>query len=58
MKTPWGPMLRIAARLGVPPSTFWALSLTEWRMLTEMPAASEPLRRCEFERMAEAWPDE
>lgn len=51
-------MLRIAARLGVPPPAFWALSLMEWRTLTETPAASEPLKRCEFERMAEAWPDE
>jgi hypothetical protein len=51
-------MLRIAAGLGVPPAAFWNLSLTEWRMLTETPAASEPLRRGEFERMAEAWPDE
>ena len=51
-------MLRLAARLGIPPTAFWALSLREWRMLTETPATSEPLRRCEFERMVEAWPDE
>lgn len=58
VKTPWGPMLRTAALLGMAPPAFWRLSLKEWRMLTEAPAANAPLGRSEFERMAEAWPDD
>ncbi|GAA0643676.1 hypothetical protein GCM10009101_15520 [Brevundimonas lenta] len=50
-------MLRTAAALGVQPAAFWRLSLKEWRMLTERPTGAEPMRRCELERMAEAWPD-
>ncbi len=56
--TPWGEMLRAAAGLGVGPQAFWRLSLREWRMLTARPRAAGPLGRNEFERMAEAWPDE
>ena len=56
--TQWGGMLRTAARLGVGPEAFWRLSLREWRMLTERPASAAPLGRSDFERMAEAWPDE
>jgi len=55
--TPWGEMLRAAARLGVAPDAFWRLSLREWRMLTERPVGAAPLGRRDFERMAEAWPD-
>lgn len=51
-------MLRTAALLGLDPPAFWRLSLREWRMLTEAPAASAPLGRSEFELMAEAWPDD
>lgn len=51
-------MLRTAALLGVSPPAFWRLSLKEWRMLTEAPTASAPLGRSDFERMAEAWPDD
>jgi len=58
VKTPWGAMLRTAALLGLEPQAFWRLSLREWRMMTEAPAASAPLGRSEFERMAEAWPDD
>ena len=56
--TPWGEMLRTAARLGVGPEAFWRLSLREWRMLTERPVGWAPMGRLDFERMAEAWPDE
>ena len=56
--TPWGEMLRVAARAGVTPAAFWRLSLREWRMLTERPAGPEPLGRDGFERMMAAWPDE
>jgi uncharacterized phage protein (TIGR02216 family) len=55
--TPWSGMLRAAAALGVEPEAFWRLSLREWRMLTERPPARTPMRRLEFERLAEAWPD-
>ena len=51
-------MLRTAGRLGVGPEAFWRLSLREWRMLTEPPAGLLPMQRLDFERMAEAWPDE
>ena len=56
--THWGEMLRAAARLGVEPAGFWRLSLREWRMLTEWPAGPAPIGRMDFERMAEAWPDD
>ncbi|MBU3972570.1 MAG: phage tail assembly chaperone [Alphaproteobacteria bacterium] len=56
--TPWDEMLRAAAGLGVGPQAFWRLSLREWRMLTARPRAAGPLGRDEFERMAEAWPDD
>lgn len=51
-------MLRAAAWLGVVPEGFWRLSLREWRMLTERPSGAAPMGRMDFERMAEAWPDE
>ncbi|RZJ46617.1 MAG: phage tail assembly chaperone [Brevundimonas sp.] len=51
-------MLRAAADRGMPPSAFWALSLKEWRMLTERPAPPEPMNRDVFQRLAEAWPDD
>ncbi|HEY0599366.1 phage tail assembly chaperone [Brevundimonas sp.] len=51
-------MMRAAAHLGVGPEAFWRLSLKEWRMLTETSSAHAPLGRSEFERMAEAWPDD
>lgn len=51
-------MLRAAAGFGVNPEAFWRLSLKEWRMLTETPAANPPMRRSAFERMAEMWPDD
>ena len=51
-------MLRTAARLGVGPEGFWRLSLREWRMLTQRPEGLAPMGRLDFERMAEAWPDD
>lgn len=56
--TPWSAMLRGAVALGVAPEAFWRLSLREWRMLTERPPERAPMRRSEFERLAETWPDE
>lgn len=58
MTTPWGVMLRGAARAGVSPAEFWRLSLKEWRLLMEAPVEGLPLARRELERMAEAWPDD
>ena len=55
--TPWGEMLRTAARLGVGPEGFWQLSLREWRMLTERSGQAGSLGRSEMERMVERWPD-
>lgn len=56
--TAWGAMLQAAARMGVAPEAFWRLSLKEWRWLTAGPVQALPMGRSEFERMAEAWPDE
>lgn len=56
--TPWGGMLRAAARLGLGPEAFWRLSLREWLMLTERPGSGLPIGRLDFERMAEVWPDD
>ena len=58
MKTPWGAMMRLAARAGVGPEAFWRLSLKEWRWLVEAPTQDAPLSRREFERLAETWPDD
>jgi uncharacterized phage protein (TIGR02216 family) len=51
-------MLRAAVRLGIGHEAFWRLSLREWRMLTERPGGAVTLGRLDFERMAEAWPDD
>ena len=56
--TPWGEMMRTAARLGVGPEGFWRLSLREWRMLTEPRVGSAAMGRADLKRMTEAWPDE
>lgn len=55
--TPWGEMLRLAARMGVAPEAFWRLSLREWRMLTEAPRGTAPLGREGLRRLMEDWPD-
>lgn len=58
MKTPWSGMMRLALGLGVTPAAFWALSLQEWRVLTERSGGPEPMNRQAFERLAEGWPDD
>ena len=58
MRTPWPEMLRAAVAVGVTAEAFWRLSLREWRMLAGASATSAPLGRGEFERLAEAWPDD
>ncbi len=58
MRTPWAGMLRTAVSAGVTPEAFWRLSLREWRLLVASPAATGPMGRGEFERLAEAWPDD
>jgi len=50
--------MRAALAMGVCPEAFWRLSLKEWRMLTAGAAGPGPMGRGEFDRMAEAWPDE
>lgn len=57
MTTPWAEMLRLAAvRFHIPPATFWRLSLTEWRALTE-PERGEILTREALDALAKAYPD-
>lgn len=58
MRTPWREMLRTAASAGVTPEVFWRLSLREWRLLIAPSEAAAPMRRGDFERLAEAWPDD
>ncbi|WP_271085337.1 phage tail assembly chaperone [Brevundimonas sp. NIBR11] len=50
-------MLRLGASLGLTPNAFWRLSLSEWRMLTEVTPAGVPLARGEFEHLMATWPD-
>lgn len=47
----WTAALGHAARLGLTPAEFWALSLREWRALTEGKPAEYPLRRAELEAL-------
>jgi uncharacterized phage protein (TIGR02216 family) len=54
--TPWAVMLGAAARVGVAPSTFWRLSLKEWRaLISKQPALA--LSRGAFEMLAARFPD-
>jgi len=50
-------MIQAAARAGVMPAAFWALSLKEWRMLTMAAEGSAPMGRGDFERLVGMWPD-
>jgi len=43
----WADALALASRLGLPPNAFWALSLIEWRAITQ-PSGSHPLKRSEL----------
>ena len=49
----WTAALALAARLGLTPDAFWALSLREWRALTEPDAARRPLSRAELNTLIE-----
>jgi uncharacterized phage protein (TIGR02216 family) len=54
----WPARLRLAAlRFGLPPESFWRLSLAEWRALAADPAALAPLDRRAFQALAAAHPD-
>lgn len=53
----WGDMLRTAARLGVPPESFWRMSVCEWRLLTG-DATNAALSRRAFEALLQAHPDQ
>ncbi|CAN5393686.1 phage tail assembly chaperone [soil metagenome] len=58
MNPRWAHALRLASlRLGVPPEAFWRLSLSEWRALTETPAAPV-LTRAALDRLLARFPDE
>ncbi len=56
--SPWGAMMRTAARLGISPAAFWRLSLAEWRMLTEGAAADAPISWAALKALTERWPDD
>ncbi|WP_233347684.1 phage tail assembly chaperone [Hyphobacterium indicum] len=54
---PFDDWLRFAVlRLAIPPSDFWHLSLTEWRVLTQS-ASAPPLRRDELCALLKSHPD-
>jgi uncharacterized phage protein (TIGR02216 family) len=53
---PFDAWLRLAARIGIPPRDFWALSLKEWRALTA-PSGPAPLGRAELEALRHQFPD-
>ena len=53
----WGDALRLAVRLGLTPEAFWRLSLVEWRVLTEAPAAPV-LSRGGLAELIARYPDE
>ena len=53
---PWGPAMRAAARIGLTPADFWALSLKEWRLLTEQESIGV-LTRAAFEALCVSHPD-
>lgn len=55
-RTPWAPMLAVAALTGVPPAAFWRLSVKEWRALTSRPH-SEALQRSELNALMQTYPD-
>ena len=55
--TPWTAMIQAAVRLGIPPGSFWQLSLKEWRMLTNAIPQPLPLSRADLDSMIGDWPD-
>ena len=55
--TPWAAMLRTAVAMGVDVERFWALSVAEWRMLTQAEPGATALRRDELGRLMAIWPD-
>lgn len=58
MNARWRDALRLAVlRLAIPPEAFWRLSLAEWRVLTEAPAAPV-LNRTALDALIARFPDE
>ena len=58
MNANWRAALRLAAlRLSIPPEAFWRLSLAEWRVLTEAPAAPV-LTRQALDALIARFPDD
>lgn len=41
----------------IPPKTFWAMSLVEWRAAIAQPRATAPLARAEFDALMREYPD-
>jgi uncharacterized phage protein (TIGR02216 family) len=52
----WPALLRLAARLHVPPDAFWRLSVAEWRAITA-PPPSDAMGRRALNALMAAWPD-
>lgn len=58
MTARWRAALRLATlSLAIPPEAFWRLSLSEWRALTEAPAAPV-LDRAALDALIARFPDE
>jgi uncharacterized phage protein (TIGR02216 family) len=55
--TPWPAMLAAAQRLGLPPASFWRLSLREWRALVA-PAADAAMPHAALAALAQRFPDQ
>ena len=56
-RTPGASLLALGARVGVPPSAFWRLSLREWRALT-VTTPETILTRGALDALAAQFPDE
>lgn len=53
--TPWAALLNTACAHGIPPASFWRLSLSEWRALT---VARQPqFTHTDFDALAQRFPD-
>jgi uncharacterized phage protein (TIGR02216 family) len=52
---PWGPWLRGAVAMGLPPAAFWSLTVREWRALVG--PADPPLSRATLAALCAQFPD-
>ena len=53
---PWAQMMRAALSAGVPVSAFWALSVREWRWLSEV-GMGDAMTPVNLESLMENFPD-